>query len=359
MTDFDSANYDITYDPALFHVTDVNDGSIGATIIPVTFWGLIPPSTQGTVRIINNVVGAGGASGQGTLAVINFTVNCSNCGWTDLNFTGMCALYDNASAEITATWFNDSMYIFCPVPSSSPTAMPTATPTTTSTSTATSTVTATPTPTITMTVPPPTPTPTPTLITEVFFEETSYVISNDADGCEDFYTTINMTAPIELFFAAQWVLEWDCSLFYIRAAATQNNGAGRLYNGTSPNPNWTLSTAVGCNPTGSGCPNTGSGDGGRANFLVDWGNYYHLPSGFGVNVTAPPGSPPYPAEGELCTITWRTSGPGCWGSAVNNGSTDIRFAPTMKMVGFLFGAYEYDEHGRTVNWSNSSIQVGP
>jgi len=116
VTDFDSANYDITYDPTLLHVTDVNDGSIGATIIPVTFWGLIPPSTQGTVRIINNVPGANGASGVGTLAVIDFSVNCSNCGNASLKFTGMCALYDNESRELDSTWVGDWINISCPLP---------------------------------------------------------------------------------------------------------------------------------------------------------------------------------------------------------------------------------------------------
>jgi hypothetical protein len=191
----------------------------------------------------------------------------------------------------------------------------------------------------------------------VFFEETSYTIPNDGDGCENFFITVNMSTPIELFFAAQFALEYDATLFFIRGAHTQNNGAGKLYNGSDANPNWTLATAVGCNPTGTDYPNIGDGLGGRANFLVDWGNYYHVPFGFGVNVTAPPSGPP---EGEIVTVSCRTAGSGCWGSATNNGTTYINFSPTVKLVGFLSGAYEYDEHGRTVTFINgTTVQVGP
>jgi hypothetical protein len=114
VTGFDSANYDITYDPALLNVTAVHNGSIGATIIPVSDWGFIPAGEQGTIRVINNVGGVGGASGAGTLAVIDFDVDCYNCGNASLSFTGERVLYDNDSVEINATWLDDSVHIPCP-----------------------------------------------------------------------------------------------------------------------------------------------------------------------------------------------------------------------------------------------------
>jgi hypothetical protein len=166
---------------------------------------------------------------------------------------------------------------------------------------------------------------------------------------------INISAPIELFFAAQFALEWNCSLLELRNGWTQNNGGGRLYNGTSPNPNWTDATAVGINLVGT-CPLSNDGPTqGKANFLVDWGNYYGITrDGEGVNVTAPPGSPPYPAEGELLTVRWRTSGAACYGTTHNTGATDIRFVPTCKITGYKDGAYEYTD---PVTWTNTSVTI--
>jgi hypothetical protein len=192
---------------------------------------------------------------------------------------------------------------------------------------------------------------------DVFFEETSYNVQNDGNGCENFFITVNMSTPVHLFYGARFGLEWDCTLFYIRDAWTQNNGHGRLYNGTSPNPNWSDATKVNVSLAGSSCPNIGAGDQGRANIVVDWSNYWQVVhNGKGVNVTAPPGSPPYPAEAELIYIGWRTAGPGCWGKAVNNGSTDIRFVPTLKLMGYDGGIFNYSG---SITWHNTSVTVGP
>jgi len=171
---------------------------------------------------------------------------------------------------------------------------------------------------------------------QVFFTRSGYGVSGEGT---DFYTTINIT-PIELLFAAQFVLEWDCTLFELRTGWTQNSGGGRLYNGTSPNPGWTGATSVGLNPTGDNpqCPDPKQG---RANFLVDWSNYQHVPSGFGVNVSR---------EGTIVTLGWRTYS----GADFRAGTTDIGFAPTLKLVGFKTGAYDYT---RPVAWMDTSVTV--
>ena len=70
---------------------------------------------------------------------------------------------------------------------------------------------------------------------DIFFTESNYSVPNDADGCEDFFTTINISTPIELFFGAQFVLEWDCTLFYIRDSWTQDTGYG---GGLQPDWQW-------------------------------------------------------------------------------------------------------------------------
>ena len=94
---FDSASYDVTYDPDIMQVTDISDGDIGGNAVAVTDWGFIPAGVQGVVRIINNVGGVGGVSGTGMLAIINFSVSCINCGNASLSFSGEHVVYDNES----------------------------------------------------------------------------------------------------------------------------------------------------------------------------------------------------------------------------------------------------------------------
>jgi hypothetical protein len=151
VTNFDAANYDITYDPAVLEVTDVSNGLVGGAIIPVDMWGVIAP---GTTRVINNVSGLSGVSGTGFLAVIHFHVigSAGNTSWINL-LNGV--LGGNGANQIPATWIGRSVRVSTAAP------MPTPTPTPTPTATPIPTPTPTPTPTLTPTATP-TPTPTPT-----------------------------------------------------------------------------------------------------------------------------------------------------------------------------------------------------
>ena len=110
VVNFDSANFDVTYDPAVLELTDVSDGLInGTTTIPVDSWGFIPPATQGTVRIINNVPGLGGVSGSGHLAEIDFHVIGSPCDTSVLDLDNG-VLFDNMGDEILpVTWTDGSV----------------------------------------------------------------------------------------------------------------------------------------------------------------------------------------------------------------------------------------------------------
>lgn len=168
---------------------------------------------------------------------------------------------------------------------------------------------------------------------EVFFTEPSYGVNGSGT---DFFTTINIS-PIELFFGAQFVLEWDCTLFELLTGWTRNNGHGQLYNGST----WVKATGVGLNPTGNNpqCPDPTQG---RANFLIDWGNYAGLTmDGLGLTATR---------EGTLVTIRWRTYSD----SAYNSGTTGIDFAPTLKLVGIKDGVYEYTG---TVGWTDTLVTI--
>jgi hypothetical protein len=163
---------------------------------------------------------------------------------------------------------------------------------------------------------------------------------------------------VDLFYGGQWVLEWNCSLFQLNAAWTQNNAnaRGMLYNATSPNPGWTYVTSSGVSLSGDGnpCPNPAQGN---ASFMVEWSGYYWVnnpgPLGHyrGVNVTAPPAGP---AEGRLIRARWQTYGALCGGTTFNSGTTDIGFKPELALTGFLDGAYDYP---CPVIWTDTSVTV--
>ena len=55
-------------------------------------------------------------------------------------------------------------------------------------------------------------------------------------------------------------------------------------------------------------------------------------------------------EGTLLTAKWRTHS----GADFEAGATDIRFVPTMKICGYMDGAYDYTE---PVYWHNTSVTV--
>ena len=121
VTNFDSAQYDITYDPSVIIIqTDggVTAGNISGTIIPIGEWGYVPANTQGTVRIFNSVPKAPGVSGEGYLADIKFKIMGNPGNSSVISFIegfgnpqGYLTIGNNAAEEITATWINSSVVI--------------------------------------------------------------------------------------------------------------------------------------------------------------------------------------------------------------------------------------------------------
>ena len=108
ISDFDAASYDITYDPTVLEVTGVTGGILDGTAIPVSMWGYIPAGVQGTVRLINNVIGVPGVSGDGYLAKVQFRAIGSYGEATEMSLhNGL--LGNNLAKEIEADWFSDSV----------------------------------------------------------------------------------------------------------------------------------------------------------------------------------------------------------------------------------------------------------
>jgi hypothetical protein len=118
VTNFDAAQYDITYDPDVIRIQDVNAGNISGTTILMEDWGYIPANTQGTVRIVNSVPKAPGVNGEGYLVDIYFKVMGDPGDSSVISFIegfgdpqGYLMIGNNAGIEITATWTNSSVTI--------------------------------------------------------------------------------------------------------------------------------------------------------------------------------------------------------------------------------------------------------
>ena len=111
VTDFDAAQYDITYDPAVIEVTDVTDGLIGGTPIPVDMWASISSTT---IRVINNVGGRAGVTGSGYLAEIHFHVVGTAGASSDIILENGI-LGDKDAQPIAATWAGGSVEVVAAV----------------------------------------------------------------------------------------------------------------------------------------------------------------------------------------------------------------------------------------------------
>ena len=118
VTNFDAAQYDITYDPDVLRIQDITAGDISGTTIPIEEWGYVPANTQGTVRIVNSVPKAPGVSGEGYIADIYFKVMGDPGDSSVISFIegfgdpqGYLMIGNNAGVEITATWTDGSVAI--------------------------------------------------------------------------------------------------------------------------------------------------------------------------------------------------------------------------------------------------------
>lgn len=107
VTNFDAANYDVTFDPAVLEVSDVTAGLIGGTASEVDMWDIISP---GTLRVIHNMPGLTGVSGSGYLAEIQFHVIGSAGSSSQINLADG-VLSDTSANQIQATWVNGSVQI--------------------------------------------------------------------------------------------------------------------------------------------------------------------------------------------------------------------------------------------------------
>ena len=157
VTDFNSAQFDLSFNSSVVNVAEVVDGRLDSATIPVSMWAFVGSET---IRVLPIIPGAKGVSGSGYLAKISFEVVGKRGDRSVLDISeGL--LVNNKAEEIPAKWLDDEIRIGVavePTPTPTPTLTPTPTPTPTPIPTLTPTPTPSPSPT-----PAPTPSPTPML----------------------------------------------------------------------------------------------------------------------------------------------------------------------------------------------------
>ena len=98
VTDLNSGQFDLNFDPALMRVTGIDDGTIAKTTIPIADWASV---SKNTIRVLFNLPDIDGVSGSGTLATIHFeTIVPGDC-VIDIS-DGL--LVNNMAQVIPANW---------------------------------------------------------------------------------------------------------------------------------------------------------------------------------------------------------------------------------------------------------------
>ena len=133
--DFDSGQFDLTFDLDVINVLKVEAGDIDDTKIPIDDWR---PMNDGPIRVLFNIPGADGVSGSGYLAKITFEVVGGIGDTTVIDIANdpdeddekLGTLVEVYADEIPANWFGTTVTIGTAPPESdeTPTPTPTGTP---------------------------------------------------------------------------------------------------------------------------------------------------------------------------------------------------------------------------------------
>jgi hypothetical protein len=110
LTDFDSSNFDISFNPNVIRLDNVTDGLIDSASIPIDDYAEM---SSGTYRVLINVPGASGVSGSGTLATLHFHVIGSYGQTSSLTFSNGVA-YNYLAEQFETEWTGGSVAINIP-----------------------------------------------------------------------------------------------------------------------------------------------------------------------------------------------------------------------------------------------------
>ena len=102
ISNMNSGQFDLTFDPSVVNVTAVNAGDISGTTVPIADWRFMDSDT---IRVLFKLSGASGVSGTGYVATIEFVVSGSQ-GDTSILDISEGALSDTRADEIQAVWID-------------------------------------------------------------------------------------------------------------------------------------------------------------------------------------------------------------------------------------------------------------
>jgi hypothetical protein len=105
VANFNMALFDLTFDSSAVNVTDVAEGSLDGTAVPITTWEFIDSNT---IRVMCELSGLTGVNGSGNLATISFDVVGKSGDKSVLELSnGMLA--NNEAEEIPTEWVADEV----------------------------------------------------------------------------------------------------------------------------------------------------------------------------------------------------------------------------------------------------------
>ena len=107
ITNFNSGQFDLSFDSSVVNVTDVTDGSLDGETIPVDRWEFMD---KDTIRVIIDVSGITGINGSGYLAKITFKAVGERGDRSILDISNGL-LVDTEAEEILAEWVDDEVIV--------------------------------------------------------------------------------------------------------------------------------------------------------------------------------------------------------------------------------------------------------
>ncbi|MBC2700229.1 MAG: hypothetical protein HF976_02245, partial [ANME-2 cluster archaeon] len=116
ITNFDSGQFDLSFDASVVNVTGVDSGSIDGTEVPIDMWRFLDTDT---IRVIFNLPDTTGVSGSGSLTTISFEVLGVDEDTSVLAISDGL-LVDIESNEIFSLWFDDGITVGIPVTVNAP-----------------------------------------------------------------------------------------------------------------------------------------------------------------------------------------------------------------------------------------------
>ena len=107
VTDLDSGQFELSFDPGVVIVEDVEAGSICGTTISIVGWSFMD---VGTIKALFNLPGLKGVSGSGYVARINFELTGSQGDTSALDISNGLLVNNNAD-KMPAIWIDDGVTI--------------------------------------------------------------------------------------------------------------------------------------------------------------------------------------------------------------------------------------------------------